>query len=463
MALPIQLGSSLGAISIVARRTLFCSRSSAKEMRPDRQRRVRPARRRVSEGGRGAADMRGAAGDQMNDVSPKRAEHTRIVSRLPVSSAGRDLFVGREAELGRLVRALDRAIAHDGRLVLLVGEPGIGKTRIARELAFRAAALGVAVRWGRCQETEGAPPYWPWVQVLRARDRTGAQSDADSAADAALAALLADHVPRPAVTSGAESTHARFQLFEAIAGALRGLSDEAPLLVLLDDLHWADAASLLLLRFVATDLADARVLVVGTYRDVEMRHGAGAVMLPELARLGERIVLGGLAEPDVARLLAARAGRILPDGVAATVHRASDGNPFFVEELARMLEAAPEGQPSALQIPDHARDVVRYRLRPLSERGRVVLGVASVLGREFEVSALAAVADLAPDDALEALDDAARLGLVTAGDPGSDTWRFAHALVRETVYRDLPAPWRVRLHRRVGEQMEFLGPAEVAR
>src|SRR5262245_9117811 len=178
----------------------------------------------------------------MSDVSPRRAEHSRIVSRLPVSPGMRDLFVGRQAELGRLVHALDRAIAHDGRLVFLVGEPGIGKTRIARELAFRAAALGVAVRWGRCQETEGAPPYWPWVQVLRAHDRSGPQSEADSGADAALAALLADHMPRPAVASGAESTHARFQLFEGIAGALRRLSVEAPLLVLLDDLHWADAA-----------------------------------------------------------------------------------------------------------------------------------------------------------------------------------------------------------------------------
>ena len=102
----------------------------------------------------------------MSDVSPRRAEHSRTVSRLPVSPGVRDLFVGREAELGRLVQALDRTIAHDGRLMLLVGEPGIGKTRIARELALRAVALGVAVRWGRCQETEGAPSYWPWVQVL---------------------------------------------------------------------------------------------------------------------------------------------------------------------------------------------------------------------------------------------------------------------------------------------------------
>ena len=157
----------------------------------------------------------------MDDVSPKRAARARIVSRLPVSPDARDLFVGREAELGRLVRALDRAIAHEGQLVLLVGDPGIGKTRIARELAFRAAALGVAVRWGRCQETEGAPPYWPWVQVLRARERIEPQTDAHDPAAAALAALLADHAPRPGDTSGAESTHARFQLFETIAGALR--------------------------------------------------------------------------------------------------------------------------------------------------------------------------------------------------------------------------------------------------
>src|SRR5215475_3635264 len=118
----------------------------------------------------------GTGGGQMNDVSPKRAERARIVSRLPVSPDARDLFVGREAELGRLVRALDRAVGGEGRLVLLVGEPGIGKTRVARELAVRAGALGVAVRWGRCQETEGAPPYWPWLQVLRSHDRIGAQT-----------------------------------------------------------------------------------------------------------------------------------------------------------------------------------------------------------------------------------------------------------------------------------------------
>src|SRR5262249_55174534 len=118
----------------------------------------------------------------MNEFTPKRAERARTVSRLPVSPDARDLFVGREAELGRLVRALDRAIAHDGRLVLLVGEPGIGKTRVARELAIRAGALGVAVRWGRCQETEGAPPYWPWVQVLRSLEP---HAEADDAADGA--------------------------------------------------------------------------------------------------------------------------------------------------------------------------------------------------------------------------------------------------------------------------------------
>ena len=367
----------------------------------------------------------------MSDVSPRRAEHTRIVSRLPVSPGVRDLFVGREVELGRLVHALDRAIAHDGRLMLLVGEPGIGKTRIARELALRAAALGVAVRWGRCQETEGAPSYWPWVQVLRTHEEREPQHGAGPAADA-LAALLADDMPRSVVASEAESTHARFQLFETVAGVLRRLCADSPLLVVLDDLHWADAASLLLLRFVATELADARVLVLGTYRDVEMRQGPGAGVLPELARVGERVFLGGLVEADVARLLAARAGRVLPDGVVTTVHQVTDGNPFFVEELARTLEGAPDASPGALQVSDHTRDVVRYRLRPLSERGRHVLDAASVLGRDFVVSPLAAVCTLAPDDILAVLDEAARLGLV-AGEAPPDAWRFAHALVRETA------------------------------
>src|SRR5262249_43385827 len=190
-----------------------------------------------------------------------------------------------------------------------------------------------------------------------------------------------------------------------------------------------------------------------------MRQGAGAGMLPELARAGERVLLGGLAEADVARLLAARVGRVLPDGVVTTVHQVSDGNPFFIEELARTLEGAPDASPGAVHLPDHTRDVVRYRLRPLSERGKHILDAASVLGRDFEASPLAEVCGLAPDDTLEALDEAARLGLLVAGTAPSDAWRFAHALVRETVYGDLPAAQRVRLHRAVGEQLEALGPA----
>src|SRR5262249_24645840 len=232
-------------------------------------------------------DARGMGVIGVSEVNPKRAEHGRIVSRLPVSPGVRDLFVGREAELGRLARALDRANAGEGRLAFLVGEPGIGKTRIARELAIRPGALGVAVRWGRCQETEGAPPYWPWVQVLRGPERIEPQTETGDPVAGAFAALLADHVPRSAVVSEAESAHARFQLFDTVSGALRRLCADTPLLIVLDDLHWADATSLLLLRFVATELADACVLVLGTYRDVEMRQGVGAGMLPELARVSE--------------------------------------------------------------------------------------------------------------------------------------------------------------------------------
>src|SRR5262249_32171965 len=204
-------------------------------------------------------DARGMGVIGVSEVNPKRAEHGRIVSRLPVSPGVRDLFVGREAELGRLARALDRANAGEGRLAFLVGEPGIGRTRIPRELAIRAGALGVAVRWGRCQETEGAPPYWPWVQVLRGPERIEPQTEAGDPVAGAFAALLADHVPRSAVVSEAESAHARFQLFDTVSGALRRVCGRTPPVIPLPGLPLAAAAAPLLPLVVAAQPAGGPV------------------------------------------------------------------------------------------------------------------------------------------------------------------------------------------------------------
>jgi eukaryotic-like serine/threonine-protein kinase len=202
---------------------------------------------------------------------------------------GRGTFVGRERDLGELWESLLQAADGHGSLVLVAGEPGIGKTRLADELAARTSSLGAGVRWGTCWEGEGAPAFWPWIQALREhaarRDPATLHRElGDGAADVArlvpgLAARVGELPPSPAL----EPDQARFRLFDAVAGLLKRAGETEPLLLVLDDLHWADRSSLSLLRFVARELRDARVLVLGTYRDVELGRSPAAEPLAKLA------------------------------------------------------------------------------------------------------------------------------------------------------------------------------------
>jgi predicted ATPase len=255
-------------------------------------------------------------------------------------------FVGREAELAVLAAELDAAVGGRGGVVLLAGEPGIGKTRLAEELAAQATARGALVLWGRCWEGEGAPAFWPWVQVIRgyvqASDPTALRHDMGAgAADIAqvvpaVGACLPDLPTPPPI----EPAAARFRLFDSLAGFLRAAAARRPLLLVLDDLHWADAPSLALLRFVSRELEDAGPLVLGSYRHAEVDRGH-----PLLATLADltrgqrrrRLLLGGLDQRDVASFVALVAGVEPSPELAAAVHRQTDGNPFFVTEVVRLL------------------------------------------------------------------------------------------------------------------------------
>jgi DNA-binding SARP family transcriptional activator len=353
-----------------------------------------------------------------------------VVEEAPAKS-GRGPFVGREAELEQLRAGLDHAISGRGRLFLLVGEPGIGKSRLAEELIEQARSRRVDVVVGRCWEASGAPAYWPWVQALRGH--------ADQAPPE-LAALLRGE------PTASESESARFRLFDATAQFLRLRA--RPLLLFLDDMHAADEPSLLLLQFVARELGDARLLIVAACRDVDPIPGRElSAMLAEVAResVATRISLRGLGEPAVAEYVEAAAAELASPELIGALYEETEGNPLFLGETVRLL--AVEGR---IAIPPSVRDVISRRLSHLSEECNGVLALASVLGREFSLEALARMSDLGEADLLATLDEATGARVL------SDGLRFAHILIRDVVYQRLSTPRRVRLHRLAIETLEGL-------
>lgn len=402
-------------------------------------------------------------------------------------------FVGRDDAMAQLRRALHSALHGHGRLVLLVGEPGIGKTRTADEIAAEAGRWGARVLAGRCYEGDGAPAFWPWVQIVRAAaalpDAREARACIGSGA-ADLAQLLPDagaparppsssprhpaRVPTADTAAGAvlASEQARFRLFDSVTGFLAALATSRPLVIVLDDLHWADKPSLLLVQFLAREMRDVPLLVVATYRDVELRRDHPlAATLGELGRVPtcERVALRGLTEDDVAGFVAAATGRAPSAAATQAICAMTEGNPFFVGEVVRLLASRGDlaGDPSTWTqtLPQGVREAIGRRLNALSEDCNRVLALASVLGREFRVAELRELAELDAARLLELLEEAADARIVAPADGGAAAaaptrYAFAHALIRETLYEELTLPVRVRLHRRAGEVVERLRATE---
>jgi tetratricopeptide (TPR) repeat protein len=383
-------------------------------------------------------------------------------------------FVGREAELVALTGGLEDARSGRGRLFLVAGEPGIGKSRLADELGARARERGARVLWGRCWEAGGAPAYWPWVQVLRAlvRDRDPEALRVDLGAGATDVAQivpeLRDLLPDLPEPPGVDPESARFRLFDATARFLVAAANADGLVLLLDDLHAADAPSLLLLRFLATELAESHLLVIGGYRDpsVNRDHPLNAAVA-DLARapVTRRIHLGGLARDDVARYIERSTGARPSDRLVAAVHEETEGNPLFLVEVVRLIAhegriEADEAAARTTPIPEGVREVIGRRLAHLGGDAIEVLTLASVLGREFDLEILGALAGRSASEMLDVLEEAvaARIVIDVPGTPGR--LRFGHALIRETLYDDLAPTRRLQLHSRVGEALEDLHAAD---
>ena len=397
---------------------------------------------------------------------PKASAEGRAGARAP-----RRTFVGRDRELAELVAALDAAFAGSGRLVLLAGEPGIGKSRLADALMEEARSRGASVVAGRSWEAGGAPAYWPWIQALRAHLRE-TERDALRSQLGAGAADLAQLLPELSELHGAlpepeapEGEGARFRLFEAVRSFLRSAAEQRPLVVVLDDLHAADEPSLLLLRFVARDLEHSRLLVVGAYRDVDptLREPL-TTALAEFVRESHttQMTLSGLSSAEVAEYVELSTGIEPAPGLVEAIHAETEGNALFMSETVQLLAAEGEVDraDAHMRIPPSVRAVIGRRVARLSAPCRALLVPASVMGREFDLEALAELSDLGTDELMDVLNEAMAERVLDDAPGAPGRVRFGHVLIRDTLYDELTAARRMQLHREVGEALEAVYSAD---
>ncbi|MET1000607.1 MAG: BTAD domain-containing putative transcriptional regulator, partial [Acidimicrobiia bacterium] len=359
------------------------------------------------------------------------------------ATGARAPFVGRETELAQLLGIARDPHAPRTRLAVITGTAGIGKTRLVEELVADARARGGLVAWGRCHDDEGAPPLWPWVQSLRPVLASGAAALSETERSD-LAALLPE-LGRPAAETD-DADAARFRQFDTVTRVLERVAANVPVLVVLDDLHWADASSLRLLRFVATYANAPRAMLVVTAREHEgERPEAVMDAIGDLARQPGcvRLALGPLAPAAVDEYVRETA-RDVPADVVASLHARTEGNPFFMCELVKLLVSEAPQRDAMGEIPAAIGDVVRRRVARLPTATQSLLQVAAVSGREFDIDLVASVCDRDIDAALDDLDPALVTGVVGESDAGA--FRFAHALLSETLEAGLTAVARARVH-----------------
>ena len=373
---------------------------------------------------------------------PSRAE--------PEAPLAEDLFIGRDDEL-RAIAGAAGAARRAGRVVLVTGEGGAGKSSLLGQAATQLASDGWTVVTGTCPDADGAPSAWAWTEALRMLAARVPPAEPDEA----LSALL-DPDGQPA--KPADAMAARFRLHRAVVAWLRAATVTEPVAVILDDLHQADAETRGLLETVATGLAGSRLLLMAAYRPAE----AGTALEQALAVLARRspvrLALAGLPVPDAAALIGSVYGRPVEEDLVKALTDRTGGNPFYLRESAKLL--ASEGALVAVSdVPEGVRDVLRRRLSRLPPPAVAVLRLAAVVGLEANVEVLVDAADTDEDGVIAGLEAGVIAGLLT--EPGPGRVRFAHALVRDTVYVDLTQLRRTRMHARAGAAIRRLRPDDV--
>lgn len=388
----------------------------------------------------------------------------------------RRTFVGREQELKALEAAFDAALSGQGSLVMIVGEPGIGKTTLTEQLSTYVAMRGGRTLVGHCYE-EGSLslPYLPFVEAMRSHvlehdgEHLARQLGSGAAEVARIVSEIRDRLPVEPPPAGSPEEE-RFRLFQAVTGFLRNASGMQPLCIVLEDLHDADKGTMEMLLHLARNLGGVRILLIGTYRDVEVdRTHPLSAALAELRRIDtfQRIPLRGLTPDEVQRMLSNIAGQDVAWEIAEAVYRQTEGHPLFIQEVIR--NAAEEGairreggqwvaeSVDALlaHIPEGLRDVIGRRLSRLSEECNRILAVAAVIGRDFAVDVLRKVAAVSEEELLAALEEAISVSLIEEMRGQRELrYRFTHAFFRQTLYEEMIAPRRLRMHNEVARALE---------
>ena len=393
-------------------------------------------------------------------------------------------LVGRESELAQARQLLDQAVGGHGGVLLLGGEPGVGKTRLAEEVLAEGRQRGCLALTGRCYETEGTPPFIPWVEIIQRSARIVPAATLRAAlGDAApeIAKLVPelrqqfDDIPPPVELPPEQQRHF---LFSNFLGWVDRASRVSPMVLLLDDLHWADESTLLLLQHVAQHLGQLPFLIIGTYRDVDLDVARPfAEMLETLTRqrLAQKVPLDRLSPAGVGQMLVALSGQTPPPSLTRVVYAETEGNPFFTEEVFHHL--SEEGRlfdeqgawrtdlrVDDLAVPEGVRLVIGRRVKRLGDDARKVLTSAAIAGRSFDEQLLEALGEVEGDALLSALEEAEAAKLIVPQPSRREVrWEFAHGLIRQTLEGSLSLMRRQRAHLRVAEALERVHGANVDR
>jgi tetratricopeptide (TPR) repeat protein len=395
----------------------------------------------------------------------------------PFSFAERTTFVGRETERAAIRAVINRALNGHGTVVMLGGGPGVGKTRLAMEMAEYASQVGFRYSIGRCYEREESFPYLPFVEILESNLARAASLDdyrrqmGDNAAELAqlapsLRRVFRD-IPQPLELPPVQQRH---YLFQSVADALGRWARICPHFLVLDDLQWADESTLGLLTHLSNRIARLPLMIIGTYRDLD-NNPVLVRTLEELIRSGiHQYKLGGLSKDAVAWMLSGLSQQQLPESLVSLIFEESQGNPFFVEEVYRHLiedgkvfDAAGQFRTDIkieeIDVPENVRLIIGRRLARLDDNEKRVLAAAAVIGRSFSFQLLTETSRIDVDELFPVLEKAQQMGIIVPGSEGPEQpFTFAHELVRQTLLADISAPRRQKLHASVADGIERLYP-----